>query len=229
MKQRERLSTRLVIELRRLIAEEGFEPGQKFYSESQLIERLQVSRPSVREALKILEGNKEIEVIHGKGVFIGEERLPGLESLSEYVRANEESLREHFDVRLLIEPEAARRASERRTDSDIEELQTACDAFRESVYGHDYHAAVAADTEFHTIIARCTRNKTIHLLMRTMAQSLTEGWLSSLSTRGRLEASIAEHLAIFHAIVDKRPDEAASAMNQHLTNALNQIQSEKLL
>lgn len=57
-----------------MIVEDNFEPGDKFYSENELTKKLQVSRASVREAIRILEVTGKVAVKHGKGVYITVEK-----------------------------------------------------------------------------------------------------------------------------------------------------------
>jgi GntR family transcriptional regulator len=57
-------------ELRRLIAEGGFSPGDRLPSEAALSERFNVSRATIRESLKLLEQDALIEVAHGRGRFV---------------------------------------------------------------------------------------------------------------------------------------------------------------
>jgi GntR family transcriptional regulator, transcriptional repressor for pyruvate dehydrogenase complex len=224
MVRRTRLSTELLNEIRDIISREGFQPGQKFYSEHQLVDRLSASRPSIREALKMLEGNGEVHIEHGRGIFIGPERMPDLDSLGEYVRAHREPLRDHFEVRLLIEPDAARYAALRRDSDDLEQMRAAIAAFEDAARHADHRAAVLADVRLHEMISRATRNRTLFQLMRAMTTSLTEGWMSSLGMRGRIEASVTEHRAIVDAIGDGDGEAAAEAMRRHLAHAVDSIE-----
>ena len=57
-------------ELRRLIVDDGLEPGARLPSETELVERFGVSRATVRETLKLLEQDGLIEVVHGRGRFV---------------------------------------------------------------------------------------------------------------------------------------------------------------
>ncbi|MFP4209625.1 MAG: FadR/GntR family transcriptional regulator [Alkalispirochaeta sp.] len=224
MARRTRLSTELLNEIRDIISREDFQPGQKFYSEHQLVDRLSASRPSIREALKMLEGNGEVYIQQGRGVFIGPERMPDLDSLSDYIRAHREPLHDHFEVRLLIEPDAARYAAHRRDADDLEQMWAAIAAFEEAAKNADHRAAVIADVRLHETISRATRNRTLFQLMRAMTTSLTEGWMSSLGMRGRIEASVTEHRAIVDAIAGGDGEAAAEAMRRHLSHAVDSIE-----
>jgi GntR family transcriptional repressor for pyruvate dehydrogenase complex len=74
-------------------------------------------------------------------------------------------------------------------------------------------------------LAKSTKNRTLYILMRSMTESMSEGWISSLHTPGRIEKTIGEHRAILQAIKERDPEGAERAMTAHLQNALSDIRS----
>lgn len=210
--------------IREIITAEVFKPGDKFYSENQLSKRLEVSRSSIREAVRMLEASGLVSVHQGKGVFI-EEPSESDYPLRKWVVNNAESLREHFEVRLLIEPHSAEIAAGRVSAGDIERLEAVYRDFCQFVTSNSVPEAIARDGEFHNIIARSTRNRTLSVLMRTMAETLNEGWFASLNIPGRLERTADEHGEILAAIRERDERSASEAMRRHLKNALEDIQT----
>ena len=59
--------------------------------------------------------------------------------------------------------------------------------------------------------------------MKAMTDSLSEGWISSLHTPGRIEKTVSEHKEVVEAIVSRNPQKAEQAMTLHLNNALDDI------
>jgi GntR family transcriptional repressor for pyruvate dehydrogenase complex len=221
--KKERLSVQVYKELKKIIDAEQFKPGDKFYSEHQLANRLGVSRSSIREAVRMLEVSGLVTVAQGKGVFICSppEQLP----VQGWAVDNADSLREHFQVRLILEPEAAALAAAHVQNEDMTELKQMYEDFKTSVDNHDIEQAIAHDGKFHTIISKSTGNRTLRVLMETMASTLNEGWYASLNIPGRLERTVSEHLEILNAIMNRDEITARKAMKQHLRRALKDIET----
>ncbi len=225
MPEKRRLSEMAADEIRRLIKEAGFRPGDKIYSENDLTKRLDVSRSSVREAIRILEVTGLVTVRHGKGVFLNDRQADRFEPFRKWIGEHEDSLFEQFEVRLLIEPEAAALAASKAEKKEITEMRGVLAAFVEAAEAGDVDTAVQRDSEFHTLVAQATRNRTIHVLMSTFGQRLTEGWVTSLHIPGRMNKTIAEHGRILTAIEERNPEVARKQMRRHLTKARNEIRS----
>jgi len=212
-------------EIRKMIKEAGFQPGDKVFSESELTKRLDVSRSSVREAIRILEVTGLVTVHHGKGVFLNDLQKDQFETLRQWIADHENSLFEQFEVRLLIEPEAAALAAEKAQEEEIAELHTLSAAFAEAADAGNTGTAIEADSAFHTAVAKATRNRTIHVLMSTFGQNLTEAWVTSLNMPGRMQKTVSEHGKILAAIEARAPEEARKQMRRHLVTARNEIRS----
>ncbi len=221
--KKERLSQMVTDAIKDIIIEENLKPGDKLYSEHQLTQKLEVSRSSIREAIRILEVTGYVKAEQGKGIFITDHE-EGQHTVKQWVVDNDDLLREHFEIRLLMEPHAARMAAEKATCKDLEGLEQVYAEFCTFLEQGKISKAISCDSEFHLLVAKMTRNRTLSVLMKTMAQSLNEGWIASLNTPGRLERTVEEHLLLLQAIKDHEPEKAAQAMTAHLQNALNDIQ-----
>jgi GntR family transcriptional repressor for pyruvate dehydrogenase complex len=206
-----------------MITEDNFAPGSKFYSENELTRKLHVSRSSVREAVRILEATGYVTVQHGKGIFIADREERDADPFSGWLRNNESSIFEHFEVRLLIDPAAARYAAKNADENDIRKLEEVCADFQRKADDENRAGLIKCDEEFHTLLSKSTRNRTLYMVMKTMAKSLPEGWITSLHIPGRVEKTIIEHRNILEAIKNKDVEGAEKAMKEHLNNALEDI------
>lgn len=222
--KKERVSMMVTDEIKEIIKHEDFKTGDKFYSENQLAKRLEVSRSSIREAIRMLEVTGFVKVYHGKGVFISEPEGDAL-PVTRWAVDNAELLSEHFEVRLLIEPHAAALAAIKADTKELVLLRDAYVAFCTYVEEGDIAKAIVSDGYFHLLIARATRNRTLSILMKTMAETLNEGWFASLNIPGRLEHTIGEHGALLEAIEKGASEEASHLMRTHLMNALTDIKN----
>ena len=220
-----RLSDQVIEALKEVIAEDGFAPGDKFYSENELTRKLGVSRSSIREAIRILEVTGVVTVKHGKGIFIADPMKKELEAFQEWLRTHETSILEHFEVRLMIDPKAAAVAAEKADDEDIRQLEKACGNFATLFQDGNTPALIKCDEEFHLAMAKSTKNRTLYYLMKTMTNSLPEGWITSLHIPGRSEKTIDEHRVVVQAIRNRDPVGAEKAMKIHLDNALADIRA----
>lgn len=218
-----RLSDQVFEALKRMIVEKGFSPGDKFHSENELTAMLGVSRSSLREAVRLLEVSGYVTVKHGKGIFVSDPASVGRKAFEEWLHENETSLSEHFEIRLIIDPKAAAYAALKADAADIARLRDICLRFKQGVENGDTADIIKTDEQFHLSLAKSTKNKTLYMIMKTMTQSLPEGWISSLHVPGRMEKTIKEHCAIVDAIEARDAARAERSMAEHLDNALRDI------
>jgi len=220
-----RLSDQVYLELKRVLEEKTFSPGDKFFSENELTAKFGVSRSSIREALRLLEVAGFVKVQHGKGIFVSDSSLAGQKAFEKWLDENETSLAEHFEIRLIIDPKAAASAAKKADEGDIKKLREICARFKKAFEAGNTADIINLDEQFHLSLAKSTKNRTLYMIMKTMTQSLPEGWISSLHVPGRIEKTIKEHCGIVDAIEDRNMLHAGQRMAEHLTNALNDIRA----
>lgn len=221
-----RLSESVIDVIKQMIADDGFKPGDKFYSENELTKKLGVSRSSIREAMRMLEVSGQVSVKQGKGIFICDVHGQQLKAFATWLKNNEQSIKDNFEVRLIIEPKAARRAAENADKEDIRKMQQACADFAQFAKENNTEEVIQCDRRFHRLLAGATKNSTLHVLMKSMTTSLPNGWISSLYTPGRIEKTVSEHADILEAIKNGDKLAAENAMTRHLVNALHDINAE---
>ena len=218
-----RLSDSVIDAIKEMITEDGFKPGDKFYSENELTKKLQVSRSSIREALRILEVTGQVSVKQGKGIYITDKQGQQFSEFSSWLKANEQSIRDNFEVRLIIEPKAAGYAAEKADKKDIDKMEDSYTNFVKYARLYKVEEAILCDGKFHRLLAGATKNKTLFVLMKAMIMNLPNGWISSLYTPGRIEQTVEEHNDILQAIKKHDKIGAENAMTRHLLNALHDI------
>jgi GntR family transcriptional repressor for pyruvate dehydrogenase complex len=222
--KKQKLSSLAVSAITNFIEEQKLGVGDRLLSEPKLANLLEISRPSVREAIRIMEMAGRLRVEQGKGIFVQDPSLAAqLSPFKEWMTGHQDLLKEHFEVRMLIEPHAAAKAARKMNEVDRWRLQTALQEFRHAVESETIEAQVRADEDFHCLVAQVSGNRTIYELMKTFTTELHEGWISTLHTPGRSRASITEHCAIFDAIEAGDPPAAARAMTDHLARAIKDL------
>ena len=221
--RRIRLSESIIKAIKEMIVEDNFEPGDKFYSENELTKKLQVSRASVREAIRILEVTGQVIVKQGKGVYITNTDAEKLQPFINWLKANEHSITDIFEVNLIIEPKVAAHAAQKADSDDILKMEEICTQFELHAKSKNTADTIQCDRDFHAQLAKATKNSTLHLLVESMATSFSNGGISSLYTPGRTEKAIREHRAIVKAVINRDKEGAEQAMTRHLENALSAI------
>ena len=138
--------------------------GEKIPNEYELAEMYGVGRSTIRETVKSLVSKGILEVRQGSGTYvIGTDTL-GNDPLgfSKYEDKYKLAL-ELFEVRLMLEPEIAALAAQKATEQDKEEIVRLCDEVENLYLAGENH--LQKDVEFHTYIARCSKNKVIEKLV----------------------------------------------------------------
>jgi len=223
-----RLSEAAIEQIKGLIVRKDMQPGDKLPSERYLVEALNISRTSIREALRMLEIMGLVEVKPGKGVYVKELTGDLFFPLSSWLSTHRETLYHHFEARLVLEPAAAALAAKRAREEDIKALEKAMKTFEETLEEDDIVGFIRADIEFHRLIAEATNNKTIQLVMNAIARYSFEGWKASLRTEGRAQQTPGEHRKLLNAIIAGDDKGAQRAMRNHLKAAIKNLKKAGL-
>jgi DNA-binding GntR family transcriptional regulator len=172
------------------------------YSENELAETLGMSRTPVREALIALAREGIVEVASQRGF-----RLRQLSS---------EQRQEIFDLRLLLEPYAARRLAEIATDEDVRRLSDLIDG-QEALSAEGQESAfLALDEEFHLLMPKLVGLERSHDIMVSLRGAMWLMGFEALALPRRHSAVISEHRAIVAAIAAHDSDAAAEAAHEHI-------------
>ena len=188
--------------------------GEKLPNEFELGQMFGVGRSTVREAVKSLATKGVLEVRRGDGTYVKSHHSRAEDPLG--VSGREDTFQtalELFDVRLMLEPELAARAADMATPEDLERLVALCNE-TERLYrsGADH---IPEDIEFHTCIARCSKNRVVETLIPTLNTAVAT--FGDMTCRKLMQETIDTHRAITDAIVDGDAVGARCAMVMHLT------------
>jgi DNA-binding GntR family transcriptional regulator len=195
---------RSVEKLRSAILSGMFKPGDKLI-ESDLCGLLGVSRPSVREALRSLEAERLVTIIPNRGP-----QIPVL---------TWEQATQIYDVRALLEGEAASLAAQRATEEDVREMRNAIAGFRRAVRANDARGEVETTVAFYAELLRVCGNRIIEETLHTLLARINFLRGRSMSMPGRAKFSLREMKAIVDAIEAKDPAEARRAASYHVAQA----------
>jgi GntR family transcriptional repressor for pyruvate dehydrogenase complex len=187
-------------------------PGDRLPSERNLARLFSVSRQTLREVLRSMEGQGLIKVQPGRGSFIQDQSKTGPFRVVNAARQGLVTPADLIEARLMIECATAGLAAIRRTDEDIEVLRELCDNHMQPTT--DANESVLADVKFHERIAEASQNPVLlilfssikNLVFGTITRSLTDHTISNLG--------LPLHLKVVEAIEARDSEAAQNYMRQ---------------
>ncbi|MCM3399394.1 FadR/GntR family transcriptional regulator [Oceanobacillus profundus] len=226
MKQMKRLSDNIAEDILSMITiEERFLPGDKLPNEIELSEELQISRTTLREAIRILVTNGVLEIKRGKGTFVKKEvdlhdTMQSLNGLS-HARINAKDL---YEMRLIFEPEAAYYATLRASDAELSRILEYGNQIEQKIdQGED---RTDVEQKFHKSIAKATHNEFIDKLMPVVFQAIDKGVQLSQKNEQVVKDTLNDHKLIMEFMKARNPEGARSAMKIHILHAMKDLRIE---
>jgi DNA-binding GntR family transcriptional regulator len=174
-------------------------PGEAL-REMRLAETLGTSRVPIREALQRLADEGWVVRRPRSGARV---KVP-----------TESDIDEIFDVRVLLEAEAVRRAFRHISLSDADALRKIVENGREALRQGDLRAVVVANGEFHSGIAQLTDNNLLVLMLGMLDRRVR--WLFGTVAMSRSDTSLAQHAAILDALLERDIEAAVAITTQHV-------------
>ena len=211
----------ILFQLEHEIVSHAFAAGDRLPPERELAARFNVSRPSVREALRVLEALGLVRVRRGadNGIVLLERPNNALEPLFRLHLALEHvSVKDLVEFRTVIETWTAQAAAGLQLEAPLTDAESALG--RMEAGEHDYSSFLAHDLEFHLALARAAGNPFAPLVLEGSRSAIekamfdgvirAEGWAS---LRRRL---LREHRAILRAVLAGEGTNAARLMSRHI-------------
>ncbi|GBQ20938.1 GntR family transcriptional regulator [Gluconacetobacter sacchari DSM 12717] len=181
--------------------------GARIPTEGELGEILRVGRNTVREAIRVLSHAGILEVRQGDGTYVRSLEDPG--TLMRTISRS--SLREHFELRTMLEIETARLAALRRSTGDLQRIKAGLNARGEWAEGESVDAFLERDSAFHRAIAEASRNGALIQLYRYFLGTARDAARAAILEHGVTEPSLSLHEGLYHAIEASDPARAARA------------------
>ncbi|MDR1428530.1 MAG: FadR family transcriptional regulator [Bifidobacteriaceae bacterium] len=189
-------------------------------SEAQLAEQADVSRLTVREAVKTLRARNVLDVQRGRGTFVNpREEWRDMADVWQVIAGqlpDEDVARHLLEVRRTVETAAAELAAQHRTASALEALDRAVSEMESANDAADAPAATAADLAFHDAVLNACANPffpALYAQLRPLLEETRAQTSSSPAIRGR---AIQHHRAVRDAIAGQDPAGARAAMSAHM-------------
>ncbi|EAR25855.1 putative transcription regulator [marine actinobacterium PHSC20C1] len=198
-------------------------PGDRLPGERQMSELLNVSRPSVREAIRILEAMEIVRSRPGNGVGSGlvvstEPSRALSDLLGVHVALSSYSVPEVLSVRMALEVQAVRRIATRVASIDLSQCADTLQRMADPLL--DRESFLDLDTEFHVGLARASNNLLLGDLMAALREAVRRPMADAFDNDNdwaeRAVTLMSEHTAIFEAVSQGHADEAESLVRHHI-------------
>ena len=200
--------------------EKRFLAGDKLPNELDLSAELNVSRTTLREAIKILVAYDVLEIQRGKGTFVTENAFRQTQDLTPLsdIKVNAKDL---YEMRLIFEPEAAYFAALRGTDAEIKRIINYGNKIENEILKHKDRTE--NEHAFHKAIAQATHNEFMNKLMPILYQAISKGVVLSSQSDKAIEDTLTDHRMIMDFLAQRNAEGAKNAMRIHIMHAMKEL------
>lgn len=214
------LTDEAITNLRNMIQSGELPPGSRLPPENQLAAQMGLSRSGIREAVKVLESARVLDVRRGDGTYVTSLApkllLEGVGFAVDLLQGD--TLLEVMEVRRLLEPAATGVAALRISDDHLGELAGLLQQMQDKA--DDAEGLMQADMAFHRVVMASTGNETLTSLLdglsgRTLRARVWRGVIEGNVT----QATINEHRAIYEALLARDPWLAGAAAHVHVNTS----------
>jgi GntR family transcriptional repressor for pyruvate dehydrogenase complex len=227
-------------QLRSQIASGALRPGDRLPPEAQLVKEFGISRPTLREALRVLESETLIQL--DRGARKGAEVLsPSIEVAAQYgglyLATHDTTLQQIHDVRTVLEPPLAAQHAKSSRKAVIEALEACVQEQRIAMSHFDYIAAAKAVNAFHGLLVSKSGNTVLRLLAGMLHEiseyvypqlPVTAGRLSKKATLSRSEASTDAHQQLVALIRARKADAAEDFWRNYMLDTAKWLKKSGL-
>jgi len=217
-----KVSDVIVSQIEQLILDGVLKPGERLLPERELAQELNVSRPSLREAITTLKSRGLLRSSRGGRHYVVDIIAPALtDPLVELLKNHPKTMFDVLELRHALEEVAAYFAALRATEADREILRCRFAELEEIQHGgRDPQHDAMVDANFHLAIADASHNVALIHVMRSLFSLLLGNICRSLERLYTRESSYvivhSQHEAILQAVLERNPETARQAAHVHL-------------
>jgi len=217
--KRVRLYENAVEQIQSLILKKHYKPGDRLPPERSLAEQLSISRPSLREALRILSVMGLIEIKVGDGIYVKEGTfLPYIESLnlslSTRLQVERDTFIKLWEARRILEVGMVDLAAKQINESFLKSLWWCIEEMKKNINHQD--AFISSGIRFHRLIAEIAQNEVLILVWDMLANLMRKSQNKIYRVSWSPKKALSAHKKIYLALEAKDPGKAVEAMRQHM-------------
>ena len=204
--------------LARITIDKEYALGDKLPNENKLSADLQVSRTTLREAIRILVMHNVLEIRRGKGTYVKNNQEPNkgidLNGLSDFPL----DVKDLYEMRLIFEPQSAYYAAKRASDKELERILYYGRLEEELILKKEDRTE--AGQAFHKSIAKATHNEFMNRLMPILYQAIDKGVVLSNTREKIVQNTLNDHRMIMEFLSSRDALGAKTAMELHIIHAM---------
>lgn len=206
--------------LRRQIVRGIIGDGEGLPTEAELMTQFNVSRPTLREALRVLEAEDLIRVRRGaRGGMTAHRMSPEL--VSRYagllLQTRGVTLLDVYQAQITFEPACVRRLAETRSDEDLAELERTIEREREAMTAGDDRVERIA---FHARLIELSGNQTLILMSEIITSVLVSAATHDVPVGGSQRTALRDHEEVVRLIRDRDGEGAHDLWERHLRSGM---------
>jgi GntR family transcriptional repressor for pyruvate dehydrogenase complex len=214
--------------IEQVVAREQLGPGTQLPPERELAEMLGVSRPTVREALRLLQERGLVRMRVGSGTFVTDVPASSVaDSIERFLVFGSCSYEELLTARRILEPDMAALAAERATPEDLTRLGELVEAIETACASNDVENYADVDASFHEALASATHNRLIVAIAHSFERVMRE-WIRAVTEVLVAEEGARSHRLVYDALLAGDADRAREAMLIHMRTARSDLRDERL-
>lgn len=188
-----------------------------------------VSRVTVREALKTLQAGNVVTIRRGVGTFVNPpEEWTSLATVLRYASRNSSAAvaaSDLIEVRRMVETGAAALAARHRTDADLKQLALYLEEMHSAFLSNDVEAFVQADIAFHDVILKASRNLFVPVLFEPLARLLYENRVRTSAVPQIQLNAIEMHKGVLAALSTRDSERSRRAMDKHMDQTIDDLET----
>lgn len=221
MTKKENLSQRTADVLRQMIVQkQTYQVGQKLPNENDLSAQLGISRTTLREAIRILASEGLLYVERGNGTFVSSQMDVKTDPQLD-IHAKKITLRDLYEARMIIEPEAAVLACKRATQEDIDYILKVGKEVQEWILKDPTSSErIEVEAEFHSSIVRACHNDFLAQFTPIIKETIEKTFDLHLNLDVIAEDAYKEHILIMDFLKRRDAQALKSAVTIHLHHAI---------
>ena len=224
--RRDRLYMQVADQLQELILADSLRPGDKLPSERELAVRMGVSRTVIREAIRVLSDRGLVRARSGCGTYVQElSPRDAAASIELFLKLKNgpHSFRDVYEVRRMIEVEAAGLAAQRASTADHQAMEDAIRGMETN--RDDPEQYTHYDVAFHSAVVAATQNDLLNVLLGPISDLLVEVVRVSLDVTDAADQGLAFHRQVLQEIKARDPVKARRRMREHIEHAHRLVQA----
>lgn len=214
----------IVEDLKKDIISGDLKPGDKIAGEYDLAKKYEVSRFTVREAMKKLDSMGLITIKHGIGSFVNEITPESfMKPLLPVLVMSNIDIQEICEARLPLEVQSISLCIDRVNEEKLNQMKELYAKMEKALAKNDFEEYNELDIQFHLLLAKASENRVLFEMLSTLQDMLREQLRRDMKVPHSMERSIRRHKLMIEAIENKEKELAKQLMTLHINDSIDYL------